>query len=147
MKKTILIILTVLWMLLIFMFSNQESTKSTEKSDSLVMNTIVRIYKLFDNDLTDEEIDKIIDKWEVPVRKLAHITEFFILGILVFLTLKEFGCKNIYIMILLCFLYACSDEIHQLFVPGRDGNIIDILIDTFGSSLAILLLNKMKERH
>jgi VanZ family protein len=45
-------------------------------------------------------------------------------------------------MILLCFLYASSDEIHQLFVPGRSGSFIDILLDTFGSSCAIVFLER-----
>ena len=147
MKKIILLILTILWMVTIFIFSNQGSTKSTEKSSSLVRNTIVRIYRLFDNNLNDEKIKDIIDKWEVPVRKTAHITEYIILGVLVFLTCREFGYKNIYSMILLCILYACSDEIHQLFISDRDGNIIDILIDSVSSSFAIIFLNKLKERH
>ena len=37
-----------------------------------------------------------------------------------------------------CFLYACSDEVHQLFVPGRSGNIIDVGIDSIGSYFGIL---------
>ena len=146
MKKIILVTLTVLWMIIIFMFSNQQSTKSTERSQSLIRNTIVNIYKLFDSNIDDEKMNEIVDFWEVPVRKLAHLTEFFILGVLVFFTFRAFDNKNIYLMILLCFIYACSDEIHQLFVVGRDGNVIDILIDSFGSTIAILLFNKLKER-
>ncbi|MBQ3466792.1 MAG: VanZ family protein, partial [Oscillospiraceae bacterium] len=34
--------------------------------------------------------------------------------------------------LLFCFLYACSDEFHQLFVPGRAGMFSDVLIDTVG---------------
>ena len=146
MKKVVLVTLTVFWMILIFMFSNQQSTKSTENSQSLIRNTIVRIYKLFDSNVDDDKMNEIINTWEVPVRKLAHLSEFFILGILIFFTLRSFEIKNIYIMILICFIYACSDEIHQLFVVGRDGNIIDILIDCFGSTIAILIFNKLKER-
>ena len=147
MKKVILVTLTILWMVLIFMFSNQHSTNSTESSQSLVRNTIVRIYKLFDSNIDDERMNEIVDKWEIPVRKAAHFTEFFILGVLVFFTFRAFNNKDIYLMILVCFIYACSDEFHQLFVVGRDGNVIDTLIDGFGSTIAILLLNKLKERH
>ena len=145
-KKIILVSLTVLWMLSIFMFQNQPSEKSTEKSHSLITKTIVNIYKVFNPNISDEQIEEIIETWDVPVRKTAHFTEYFILGVLIFLTLRSFDIKNIYIMILLCFLYACSDEIHQLFVEGRDGNIVDVLIDTFGSTFAILILNKLKVR-
>lgn len=38
-----------------------------------------------------------------------------------------------------CFLYACSDEIHQLFVPGRSGKFTDVLIDSAGALLAVLV--------
>jgi len=145
-KRIILITITILWMTSIFMFSNQRSEKSTEKSHSFVTNTIVKIYKVFNSNASEEEINNIISTWDVPVRKTAHFMEYFILGILMFFTLKEFGNKNIYVMILLCFIYACSDEIHQIFVPGRDGNIVDVMIDTLGSSSAIILLNKLKER-
>ena len=36
-------------------------------------------------------------------------------------------------------LYACSDEIHQTFVAGRSGEVLDVLIDTVGGSLATIL--------
>ena len=147
MKKYILIIITILWMVMIFMFSNQKSVQSTNKSHSFVMNTIVRIYKIFDKNITDEKIEDIVNTWDVPIRKCAHFMEFFILGLLVFYTSKEFNIKDIYIMILFCFLYACSDEIHQVFVIGRDGNIIDTLIDSLGSTTAILLLNRKDKKY
>ena len=145
-KKIILILITILWMTSIFMFSNQKSEKSTEKSHSVVTHTIVKIYKIFNSDASEETIQNIIDTWDVPIRKTAHFIEYFILGVLVFLTLREFGNKNIYYAILICFLYACSDEVHQIFVPGRDGNFVDVMLDTFGSTTSILLLNKLKER-
>ena len=145
-KKIILILITILWMTSIFMFSNQKSEKSTEKSQSIVTHTIVKIYKIFNSDASEETIQNIIDTWDVPIRKTAHFIEYFILGVLVFLTLREFGNKNIYYAILICFLYACSDEVHQIFVPGRDGNFVDVMLDTFGSTTSILLLNKLKER-
>ena len=146
-KKIVLIIITLLWMTSIFMFSNQKSEKSTDKSHSLISNTIVRIYKIFDSNPSDEKIESIINTWDVPVRKTAHFLEYLILGVLIFLTFREFKINNIYLMILFCFLYACSDEIHQLFVAGRDGNFIDVLIDTLGSTSGILILNRLKGRH
>ena len=41
--------------------------------------------------------------------------------------------KLVLLSLLICFLYACSDEIHQLFIVGRSGNAYDVLIDTIGS--------------
>ncbi len=146
MKKVIFTSLTIIWMLIIFMFSNQKSVTSTENSQSLIRNTIVNIYKLFDRDASQEKLDKIVQTFDVPVRKLCHFTEYFILGILVLLMLKSYNINNIYLTILICFIYSCTDEIHQLFVPGRSGNIIDILIDTSGSIFFIILYNLVCKR-
>ena len=144
MKKIILLIITILWMIVIFIFSNQDASKSADYSDSLIKSTIVNIYKLFNNNPTEEKIEEIVETWDLPVRKLAHLTEYFILGVLMFLTLNSYNIKIIYIVILLCFLYAVSDEIHQLFVIGRYGNIIDVLIDTLGSTLGVFLVKRKK---
>ena len=38
------------------------------------------------------------------------------------------------------FLYACTDELHQLFVSGRSGQFTDVLIDTLGALFGCLLL-------
>ena len=141
-KKIIFTFLLVLWMVIIFMFSNQKSVASTEKSKSFVRSTIITIYKLFDSNASDEKLEEIVETFDVPVRKIAHFTEYFILGILVLFTFKSYNIKDIYLMILFCFLYACSDEIHQLFVPGRSGNFIDIIIDSLGSISSILIVNR-----
>ena len=60
---------------------------------------------------------------------------------------KNVKCKNgnenmrrILISVVLAFTYACSDEIHQLFVPGRSGEFRDVCIDTCGASFGILLV-------
>ena len=77
-KRIILTVATILWMLAIFMFSNQKADQSTERSRSLVTNTIVRIYKFFDSNASEEKIESIVDKLDHPVRKIAHFTEYFI---------------------------------------------------------------------
>ena len=146
MIRVIFTLLTIIWMLIIFMFSNQKSVTSTENSQSLIRNTIVNIYKLFDKDASQEKLDEIVQTFDVPVRKLCHFTEYFILGILVLLMLKSYNINNIYLTILICFVYSCTDEFHQLFVPGRSGNIIDIIIDTSGSIFFTILYNLVCKR-
>jgi hypothetical protein len=41
--------------------------------------------------------------------------------------------------ILFSFLYACTDELHQIFVPGRSAQFRDVLIDTLGASFGIAI--------
>lgn len=74
------------------------------------------------------------------VRKVAHVTEYFILCILFILplgyTFPGLGRKRILVAILLCFIFACSDEWHQTFSGGREGKVTDVLIDLIGICLA-----------
>lgn len=141
-KRIIFTILSILWMGIIFGFSGRESVESSKDSRSFITSTIVKIYKVFNNDASEEEIHNIVESFNGPVRKLAHFTEYFILGVLIFYTFKSYDIKNIYLMILFCFLYAYSDEIHQLFVLGRYCSFFDVIIDSLGSSSAILFLRK-----
>lgn len=146
MKKIIYIMLIIFWMIIIFMFSNQPSDESTKLSDGFIANTIGNVYKIFDKNVTEEKLIEIKKKYTTPVRKTAHFTIYMILGILTISLLKEYDIKNrkqIIIAILICLLYATSDEIHQLFIPGRSGEIKDVLIDTSGSTLGILIINKI----
>ena len=126
------------------MFSNQPSKESSNLSDSLILKTVRIIEKFNHKQYSDEEILK---KFVKPVRKMAHFTIYLVLGILVFLMLKEYNIKNtIIVSLLICMIYALTDEIHQLFIVGRSGNLIDCLIDTLGSIIGIFVLN-IKRRY
>lgn len=140
-KDKVLIILAIIWMGVIFMFSAQvsdESKSSSNKVTSAVVNTVISIKK---ENISEEKRQKIIEDKTFIVRKTAHFTEYFILGLIFILylqTKEKLAPKYIILAIIFCVLYATGDEIHQLFVDGRSCKIMDILIDTCGSSLAIL---------
>ena len=140
-KDKVLIILAIIWMGVIFMFSAQvsdESKSSSNKVTSAVVNTVISIKK---ENISEEKRQKIIEDKTFIVRKSAHFTEYFILGLILILylqTKEKLTTKYIILAIIFCVLYAISDEIHQLFVDGRSCKIMDILIDTCGSSLAII---------
>lgn len=140
-KDKVLIVLAIIWMGVIFMFSAQvsdESKSSSNKVTSAVVNTVISIKK---ENISEEKRQKIIEDKTFIVRKSAHFTEYFILGLILILylqTKEKLAPKYIILAIIFCVLYATSDEIHQLFVDGRSCKIMDILIDTCGSSLAIL---------
>jgi len=78
------------------------------------------------------------------VRKIAHFTLYSILGILIFNILRDSkkltSRKQILISLLFTALYATTDELHQLFISGRSGQLRDILIDSTGGLTGILLL-------
>ena len=40
---------------------------------------------------------------------------------------------------MICFIYAMTDELHQVYISGRNGNIYDVLLDTLASTLAIII--------
>ena len=137
--KVVKICFLVLWMALIFSFSNQKDVDSSKVSDGFIDRTVVKIYKIFNENITKEKENEIIEKYTYPIRKLAHYTLYFILGILSFLVVKDYSInkKLIIYSLLICFLYACSDEFHQLFIIGRSARVLDVMIDTFGSSCSI----------
>lgn len=137
--KVVKICFLVLWMALIFSFSNQKDIDSSKISDGFIDRTVVKIYKVFNENITKEKENEIIEKYTYPIRKLAHYTLYFVLGILSFLVVKDYSInkKLIIYSLLICFLYACSDEFHQLFVIGRSASIKDVIIDTFGSFCSI----------
>lgn len=136
-RKVIKIILVLLWMVMIFLLSNEEAVKSSKKSDGLIIKSV----ELFTGkSLSVQEKEKVLKYLVFPVRKCAHLSLYLILGILVISLLREYmviNTKLVLLSLLICFLYACSDEIHQLFVPGRSGEVRDVLIDTLGACLGV----------
>lgn len=133
-------------MIIIFSLSNQPAIDSTELSDGFISNTIGNAYKLFNKNISSDELNEIKVKYTHPVRKMAHFTIYMILGILVTLLVREYNVsfyKCLFISLLVCLLYSISDEVHQLFVMGRSGEIRDILIDTSGSFIGIFVFNKL----
>lgn len=73
--------------------------------------------------------------------KFAHFVEYLILG---FLWAKALG-RKLFFIILLGIIYGILDEIHQIFVPLREFNIMDILVDSIGVVCGVichLLLKK-----
>lgn len=64
------------------------------------------------------------------------------LGILTINALRRNGTKGykrIVFALPICILYAASDEIHQIFVPGRAAQVKDVFIDSAGASVGILM--------
>lgn len=134
-KKHCYAILCIFWMLVIFWFSAQVADDSQEMSDFFVR----LLDALFSLDIMKNEI--IQDMTSFLVRKAAHMSEYAILAILLGLTIREYK-KEPWLLLALTATaaYAATDEFHQLFVPGRSGQLKDVLIDTAGGALGLDLL-------
>ena len=138
MKKLIIkILLVILWMIVIFCFSNQKATDSTKLSNGFIKNTICKVDK--------SDCDKTINKFFKPVRKSAHFCVYLILGLLV-MNCFNFNKKYIIYSVIICLLYSITDEVHQIFVSGRSGEVLDVFIDTFGSFIGSVCLYKFRSR-
>ncbi len=79
---------------------------------------------------------------ELMFRKLAHLFVYGVLAFFLARALAEKGWpagKIVIVGLVVCFLYAVSDEIHQSFVPGRFGKVRDVALDTLGAALVLSL--------
>jgi VanZ family protein len=152
-NKTIIILswtAVLLWLVLIFSLSAQPAEQSDElskKVTEVIIETVDRVVPLE----TDEKptID-LVERFNHIVRKYAHFSAYLVLGLLIMNALRRSGVrgfKAFMFSLLFCILYAVSDEIHQLFVPGRGAQVTDVLIDGAGSIVGIGMygvVNKIK---
>lgn len=156
-KQIIMIIswiLVVIWMLIIFWFSDMTGevsrNKSTKTVDKLVETTIDATNKTGITNVHPSEAKKakITKELNYPLRKMMHVLEYFILTLLLLNALYQSNVRGykLYILaILIAIIYACTDEIHQLFVE-RTGQVLDVLIDSIGvftAAFITFLLNKL----
>lgn len=135
----------VLWMGFIFFLSHQEAGSSSQLSSGITRT----LFNIIDRALP--WIDLELDFFHFLVRKGAHFTAYLILGLLLAWAMKPDDRKAYLRVLLLCVLYAMSDEFHQTFVSGRSGEIRDVLIDSTGSLTGLLLyagarLSSVKKR-
>ena len=122
-------------MIFIFIMSHTNGNESSNQS-----NFIVKIVLEFIN-INHETLSFMI-------RKIAHMSEYAILLLFIYYGLyKTITYKyQLLISLLITFIYACSDEFHQLFIPGRSGQFIDILIDTSGALIMLLIIYLWQKR-
>lgn len=122
----------LLWMGLIFFLSHQDKDQSRQTSE-----WVLAILNFLNLDRAT------LEAYHLPflIRKAAHFTEYAILSLLVWRGWKgHFGAiPPWWGPVIVCFLYACTDEFHQSFVPGRGAAFSDVLIDTSGAFVAMIL--------
>lgn len=123
----------IAWMALIFSFSAQTGEQSSQSSG--LIEQLLSHFSFIPDQIFGLDIQFII-------RKTAHFSEYFMLYLLIFNVVNEYQARkqSLGFSIIGVFLYACSDEIHQAFVPNRACLFTDVLIDTAGGTLAMILV-------
>lgn len=138
-RKLILLLIIIL-LLAIFLFSSQNGSQSINVSDKLSSIIIDKVYTLKNKEISLKEKNKLIRKNRYLIRKLAHFTLYFTLGILIYLLIFTYNVKKSFLKsILICLALASFDELHQLFTAGRSAKLGDVFIDTIGSIIGIIL--------
>lgn len=97
----------------------------------------------FETGWNEAQIEHYTEKLHPYVRKLAHITEYFLLAICVSFPLYVYRVRGIALMLLagaFCVACACLDEYHQSFVAGRGPSKRDVMIDSIGIFFGIILV-------
>ena len=126
----------LVWMSLIFSASND---RRSFQHSSRIIGPLVRW-------LLPHASEDMVQAMVFGVRKCAHLTEYAILAVLCWRVLKPsdngsaWSWRRAGNSLLIVALYAATDEIHQSFVPSRQGSAWDVLLDTAGGAVGLLLL-------
>lgn len=145
---------SIIIMIIIFSFSAKEAGESAHTSSRL-LNMLTNVANNIFH-VTIAQDSALYETLHVIIRKLGHLSEYMALGLCCTFPLHLHGLRRLRLFAvseILCLFYACTDEFHQLFVAGRDGNLIDVAIDSTGALagigiafLFLLFVQKAKRR-
>jgi VanZ family protein len=133
-------------MVIIFAFSSQEATTSDENSLPIAQVAYEIYEELSNQEIENNKEQEIINVINTFVRKSAHFIEYALLSFLI--AFHIWACNKkvnviFFVAIVISFLYASSDEFHQLFVDGRSGQFKDVLIDTSGAVVGSFIFTRL----
>ena len=126
--------LTALVMVFLFIFSSQAKQESANLSSGITEKILKVVYKDFESMPTETRMN-IISIFHVIIRKMAHFTAFFFMGLFSSVAMRTYNAKlkiKVSVPLIIGFLYAVFDEVHQAFVPGRGPGFLDVLLDFSG---------------
>ena len=127
-------VVVILWAVLIFSLSHQPVAQSSQMSVGITEVIVEKVEKVSPN------VEFNIGNFHHIVRKNAHFFLYLVFSFLVINALRRsgmYGYQMIGLSLLVCVLYAISDEVHQLFVPGRGAMVKDVLIDSAGAIVGV----------
>ncbi len=166
MRRKVFLILTILWMVMIFSFSARPAEISSEDSRNVGL-LIGEIFIPGFEGWSAEEQNAFAEKVDHPVRKTAHAAEYAALALLSAgayiaggasdhenkgkknATARNSGkrtaiSRGILVPWVITTLYAATDELHQLFVQGRSGQVSDVILDSAGAIAGLLVLGGVR---
>ncbi len=136
-RKSLSWLPALLIMLVIFSFSSKPADVSGENSLNIA-NYVMTIYeKITDTQVEEEYRTERLLNLDHYIRKSSHFIEYAILAAAYGLPLWISGIRGRKLWlwsVLLAAAYALSDEFHQRFIPGRSGELKDVLLDSFGAA-------------
>ena len=146
-KKRIAIIFLIVaagCVLGMFYFSNQNGDRSNGISEDIVLHILNLL------SISPDSSIKVMDLANFVIRKLAHFSEYTVLGIglcglMRVLVKRYWGIAAIVLGAVL----ASLDEFHQLFIPGRSAMVSDVVIDICGvvvGSIIFTLIILLQEK-
>ncbi len=140
-KRIVLGVLIIIIASVIFFFSSQNGENSSKVSNTVTVKVIDTYTSIKKENISLEKKNQLIENMSFYIRKLAHFSMYFLLGIFIYLFVETYNIKHSLIFSLLCTnVYAISDEFHQLFSFGRSAEIRDVLLDTLEALCGILFI-------
>ena len=140
--RVLLCALIVANMTVIFLFSAQNGAES-DKTSGKVSETVAEVTVKDFEEKPQEEQKQIVRSINKPLRKIAHMAEFGSLGALIFLLLLTWDGAILWrygAALAGTFLYACTDELHQMLSEARGPQFSDVLIDLLGAFITCTVL-------
>ena len=128
-------------MYVIYGFSAQDAGASSNLSYQVSYKIVEIGNEILDKGLDETQIADYADQIGYPVRKLAHMTEYFLLAVAVSFPFYVYGLRGFPLMLVagfICVAFAAGDEYHQSFVAGRGPSVKDVGIDSIGAFFGIL---------
>lgn len=129
----------IIWMYVIFSFSGQVGETSAGlslKVTKIIVNILMKLH------IGPDDYYRMVEVLHPLVRKGAHMAEYAILFLLLFLSFlaTTLATRSMAISIIFSFIYACTDEFHQTFVDSRAGQFTDVCVDMTGVLAMVTVL-------
>lgn len=134
--------LIIIWCGFIFYLSSKTAPQSNSQSKPISDKIVRTLDKIEGKNSPEPVLIKKIKSFNDLLRDYAHSFCYFVLALLMMNLLTLLRLKkaiSVFITLVFCFIYALTDEIHQLFIPGRAFQLTDIANDILGAALAILM--------